>query len=41
MERLRGEGRSVLLASHDPLIYESEFVDRIVEMRDGRILAGE
>ena len=38
MERLRSEGRTVLLASHDPLIYESEFVDRIVEMRDGRIL---
>jgi putative ABC transport system ATP-binding protein len=41
VERLRGEGRTVLLASHDPLIYESEFVDRIVEMRDGRILTTE
>jgi putative ABC transport system ATP-binding protein len=34
---LKGQGRTLLVASHDPLVYESPLVDRIVEMRDGRI----
>src|SRR5512143_530139 len=38
MQRLRGEGKTVLIASHDPIVYESEAVDRIVEMRDGKIV---
>ena len=36
--RLRAEGRTLLLSSHDPLIREATVVDRIVELRDGRIL---
>jgi putative ABC transport system ATP-binding protein len=38
MQRLREEGKTVLIASHDPIVYESEAVDRIVEMRDGKIV---
>jgi putative ABC transport system ATP-binding protein len=38
MEGLRTDGRTILFASHDPLIYESEMVDRVVDMRDGKIL---
>jgi putative ABC transport system ATP-binding protein len=38
LEGLAGEGRSILLTSHDPLVTESEVVDRVVEMRDGRIV---
>jgi putative ABC transport system ATP-binding protein len=38
MQRLRGEGKTLLIASHDPIVYESEAVDRIVEMRDGKIV---
>jgi putative ABC transport system ATP-binding protein len=38
MERLKTDGRTILFASHDPLIYESEMVDRVVDMRDGKIL---
>jgi putative ABC transport system ATP-binding protein len=34
---LRTQGKTLLVASHDPLVYESALVDRIVEMRDGRI----
>jgi putative ABC transport system ATP-binding protein len=37
MERLNAEGKTILIASHDPLVYESGMVDRVVEMRDGKI----
>jgi putative ABC transport system ATP-binding protein len=33
-------GKTVLVASHDPLVFESSRVSRVVEMRDGQ-LAGE
>ncbi len=39
MERLKAEGKTILFASHDPLVYESTMVDRVLEMRDGRIVA--
>ncbi len=34
----KGEGKTILIASHDPLVYESSFADQVVEMRDGRIM---
>jgi putative ABC transport system ATP-binding protein len=37
MERLNAEGKTVLIASHDPLVYESGMASRVVEMRDGKI----
>ena len=39
MAVLRKEGRTVLIASHDPLIYASEVVERVVELRDGKIVS--
>ena len=38
MERLKAEGKTILFASHDPLVYESALVDRVLEMRDGRVV---
>jgi putative ABC transport system ATP-binding protein len=41
MEIMRGlgdEGRTLIFASHDPLVYESDLIARIVRMRDGRVL---
>ena len=38
LEGLAGEGRTILLTSHDPLVTESDVVDRVVEMRDGMIV---
>ncbi|KAF0220570.1 MAG: putative ABC transport system ATP-binding [Geobacteraceae bacterium] len=38
MARLKGEGKTIIMASHDPLVYEAGLVDRVVEMRDGRIV---
>jgi putative ABC transport system ATP-binding protein len=37
MKKLKGDSRTILIASHDPIVYESRFVDRLVHMRDGRI----
>jgi putative ABC transport system ATP-binding protein len=38
MGRLKGEGKTILIASHDPIVYDSPFVDRIIEMRDGELV---
>ena len=41
MEIMRGlgaEGKTLLIASHDPIVYDSDVVDRVVEMRDGKIV---
>jgi len=35
--RFREEKKAVLIASHDPLVYQSNVVDRVVNLRDGRI----
>jgi putative ABC transport system ATP-binding protein len=32
---LKREGKTILIASHDPLVSESPFVDRVVSIRDG------
>jgi putative ABC transport system ATP-binding protein len=40
MRGLRKEGRTLLIASHDPLVYESDVVERVIRMRDGRIAGG-
>ncbi len=38
MVKLKNDGRTVVIASHDPLVYDSGYVDRIIEMRDGNVL---
>jgi len=37
LTRLKAEGKTLLLASHDPLVCDSRMVDRVVNLRDGRI----
>jgi putative ABC transport system ATP-binding protein len=37
MGKLADERKTVLIASHDSLIYESPRVDRVIDLRDGRI----
>ena len=32
------EGKTILIASHDALIFESPIVDRVIAMRDGKIV---
>lgn len=40
MQEFKTQGKTILMASHDPMVYESAIVDGVVEMRDGRITAG-
>jgi putative ABC transport system ATP-binding protein len=35
---LKADGKTILITSHDPIVYESELVDHLVGMRDGRIV---
>ncbi|MBI5018638.1 MAG: ABC transporter ATP-binding protein [Deltaproteobacteria bacterium] len=36
---LQREGRTVLIATHDPQVYGSPLVQRVIEMRDGRVVS--
>jgi putative ABC transport system ATP-binding protein len=38
MGNFKAQGKTILIASHDPMVHESEVVDRVVQMRDGRII---
>ncbi len=31
------EGRTIVIATHDPLVFQAGFVDRIFDLRDGRL----
>ena len=35
--RLKDEGKTAIIASHDPLVFGAPMVDRVVAMRDGQI----
>jgi len=41
VKRLGENGKTVIIASHDPLVYESDSVADVIPMRDGKILKGE
>lgn len=36
--QLRDTGKTILIASHDPLVYDSPLADHVVEMRDGHLI---
>jgi putative ABC transport system ATP-binding protein len=38
VERLKAEGRTIILSSHDALVAEATVVDRIVSLRDGKVV---
>jgi putative ABC transport system ATP-binding protein len=38
MKSLKEDGKTIIMASHDPIVYEAGIVDRVVEMRDGKVL---
>jgi putative ABC transport system ATP-binding protein len=33
----RAAGKTIIIASHDPIVHEAPVIDRVVAMRDGRI----
>jgi len=36
---LRAQGRAVVISSHDPLVFETGLVERVIDLRDGRLIA--
>ncbi len=40
MEQFKIQGKTLLIASHDPIVFEADIVDRVIEMRDGRVKDG-
>ena len=38
MQDLSAKGTTIILASHDPIVYHSRQINRIIEMRDGRVV---
>ncbi len=41
MRQLKNEGKTIVIASHDPIAYASDVIDRVVEMRDGILVSHE
>ncbi len=39
MRQLKEDGKTVILSSHDPIIFDSNLADRVVEMHDGQIVS--
>ncbi len=37
LQNMNAQGKVVIIGTHDPLVYESSFVHRIIEMRDGMV----
>lgn len=33
----KAEGKTILIASHDPIVFDSPLADEVIEMRDGRV----
>ena len=38
VQKFKNEGKTVLIASHDPIVHDAAVVDRVIAMRDGRIV---
>lgn len=37
MKKLQEQGKTIIIATHDPLVYEKEYVNLSIEMRDGMV----
>ena len=38
LSKLQAEGKTLLIASHDPLLYDSEIVHKVIELKDGKLM---
>ena len=38
--KFKDDGKTVLIASHDPIVYECGVVDRVIHIRDGKVEGG-
>lgn len=41
MTGFRQTGKTVIIASHDPIVYGEPLADRVIEMRDGQMVTGQ
>lgn len=37
IRELNTQGKTIIIATHDPLVYEKPFIDKVIEMRDGKV----
>ena len=37
LKKMNAQGKVIIIGTHDPLVYESTLVNRIIEMRDGMV----
>ena len=37
LAKLKHDRKTILIASHDPLVFESPHVDRVIHIRDGKV----
>jgi putative ABC transport system ATP-binding protein len=37
LRKLKDSGKTIIITSHDPIVYQSDVIDRVVEMRDGQL----
>lgn len=40
IHQLKEEGKTILIASHDPIVYDSELMTSRIELRDGSVIRG-
>jgi putative ABC transport system ATP-binding protein len=38
LKKLKGKNKTIIVATHDPLFFELDIVDRIIEIKDGKII---
>jgi putative ABC transport system ATP-binding protein len=38
IKELKNDGKTIIIATHDPLFFELDFVDRVIEISNGEIL---
>ena len=38
LQELLASGKTLIISSHDPLVFEHDLINRVVEMRDGRLV---
>ncbi|RJR46999.1 MAG: ABC transporter ATP-binding protein [Deltaproteobacteria bacterium] len=38
VKEFKAQGKTIVIASHDPIVHDSPVIDKVVDMRDGRLI---